>query len=70
MQPQRRLNPNIKEVVKKEVIKLLDAELIYPIFDNSWVSPTQVVPKKGGITVVPNEKTYTHADGCWVTGVH
>ncbi|GJS87521.1 hypothetical protein Tco_0770157 [Tanacetum coccineum] len=56
VQPQRRLNPNIQEVVKKEVIKLLDAELIYPISDSPWVSPVQVVPKKGGMTVVKNEK--------------
>ena len=55
VQPQQRLNPNMKEVVKKEVIKLLDAGLIYPISDSSWVSPTQVVPKKGGMTVVLNE---------------
>ena len=36
---QRRLNPSIKEVVRKEVLKWLDAGVIYPIFDNSWVSP-------------------------------
>ncbi|GMP85315.1 hypothetical protein CsSME_00038522 [Camellia sinensis var. sinensis] len=52
---QRRLNPNMKEVVKKEVLKLLDAGIIYPISDSKWVSPTQVVPKKSGITVVENE---------------
>ncbi len=51
---QRRLNPNMKEVVKKEVVKLLDAGIIYPISDSNWVSPTQVVPKKSGITVVEN----------------
>ncbi|GKF61722.1 hypothetical protein Tco_0181776 [Tanacetum coccineum] len=56
VQPQRRVNPNIKKVVKKEVIKLLDAGLIYPISDIPWVSPVQVVPKKGGMTVVKNEK--------------
>ncbi|GJV97045.1 hypothetical protein Tco_1548622 [Tanacetum coccineum] len=56
VQPQRRVNPNIKEVVKMEVIKLLDAGLIYPISDSLWVSPVQVVPKKGGMTVVKNEK--------------
>ncbi|GKE81680.1 hypothetical protein Tco_1551680, partial [Tanacetum coccineum] len=39
VQPQRRVNPNIKEVVKKEVIKLLDAGLIYPISNSPWVSP-------------------------------
>ena len=48
VQPQRRLNPNMQEVVKKEVLKLMDAGLIYPISDSPWVSPTQVVPKKGG----------------------
>ena len=53
---QRRLNPNMKEVVRKEVIKWLEAGIIYPISDSQWVSPVQVVPKKGGMTVVPNEK--------------
>ena len=48
---QRRLNPNMKEVVKNEVIKLLDNGIIYPISDSRWVSPTQVVPKKSGVTV-------------------
>ena len=43
---QRRLNPNMKEVVKKEVIKLLDSGIIYPISDSPWISPVQVVPKK------------------------
>ncbi|GJR17433.1 DNA-directed DNA polymerase [Tanacetum coccineum] len=56
VQPQRRVNPNIKEVVKKEVIKLLDAGLIYPISDSPWVSPVQVIPKKRGMAVVKNEK--------------
>ena len=55
-QPQRRLNPTMKEDVRKEVLKLLEAELIYPISDSAWVSPVQVVPKKGGMTVVRNEK--------------
>ena len=52
---QWRLNPNMKEVVKIEVLKLLDMSIIYPISDSKWVSPTQVVPKKSGITVVENE---------------
>ena len=56
VQPQRRLNPNMKEVVRKEVLKLMEAGLIYPISDSAWVSPTQVVPKKGGMTVVMNSK--------------
>ena len=51
---QHRLNPNMKEVVKAEVLKLLDVEIIYPISDSNWVSPTQVVPKKSGVTVVKN----------------
>ena len=55
-QPQRRLNPTMKEVVKKEVMKLLEAEMIYPISDSSWVRPVQVIPKKGGMTVVRNDK--------------
>ena len=54
-QPQRRLNPIMKEVVKKEVLKLLDVGVICPIADSKWVSPTQVVPKKSGVTVVANE---------------
>ncbi|XP_038714979.1 uncharacterized protein LOC120008660 [Tripterygium wilfordii] len=55
-QMQRRLNPNMKEVVRGEVLKLLDAGIVYPIADSKWVSPTQVVPKKSGITVVKNDK--------------
>ena len=53
---QRRLNPPMQEVVKKEIIKSLDAGVIYPIADSSWVCPVQCVAKKGGMTVVPNEK--------------
>ncbi|GJX63413.1 reverse transcriptase domain-containing protein [Tanacetum coccineum] len=52
----RRVNPKIHEVIKQEVIKLLDAGLIYPISDSPWVSPVHCVPKKGGITVVKNEE--------------
>ena len=54
-QPQQLLNPIMKEVVKKEVLKLLDVGVIYPIADSKWVSPNQVVPKKSGVTVVANE---------------
>ena len=53
---QRRLNPSMKEVVWKEVLKWLDARVIYPISNSSWVSPIQVEPKKGGTTVIINEK--------------
>ena len=53
---QRCLNQPMQEVVKKEIIKLLDAGVIYQIVDSSWVCLVQCVPKKGGLTVVPNEK--------------
>ncbi|CAN6453582.1 unnamed protein product [Victoria cruziana] len=52
---QRRLNPALKEVVKKKIIKWLDAGIIYPISDSQWVSPIQMVPKKAGLTVVQKE---------------
>ncbi|XP_073017791.1 uncharacterized protein [Primulina eburnea] len=52
---QRRLNTAMKEVMKNEVLKLLNAGVIYVISDSSWVSPVQVVPKKGGMTVANNE---------------
>ena len=55
-QPRRRLNPHMQEVVRVEVLKLLQAGIIYPISDSLWVSPTQVVPKKSGIMVVQNNK--------------
>ena len=54
-QPQRRLNPLLMEVVKKEISKLLEAGIIFPISDSKWVSPIQVVPKKSGVTVVANK---------------
>ena len=47
----------MKEVVKKEVLKLLNAGIIYPISDSKWVSPVHVVPKKSGVTVIENDKT-------------
>ncbi|KAL1215972.1 RNA-directed DNA polymerase-like protein [Cardamine amara subsp. amara] len=56
IEPQRRLNPNLKELVKKEILKLLDAGIIYPISDSTWISPVHCVPKKGGVTVVRNDK--------------
>ncbi|GJW53614.1 reverse transcriptase domain-containing protein, partial [Tanacetum coccineum] len=55
VQHQRRVNPKIHEVIKKEVVKLLAAGLIYPISDSPWVSPVHCVPKKGGMTIVKNE---------------
>nr|GEX32694.1 DNA-directed DNA polymerase [Tanacetum cinerariifolium] len=55
VQSQRRVNPKIHDVIKKDVIKLLDAGMIYPISDSRWVSPIHCVPKKVDMTVVANE---------------
>ncbi|RDX75992.1 hypothetical protein CR513_44075, partial [Mucuna pruriens] len=54
-QQQRRMNPTILDVVKKEVTKLLTVGIIYSISDSQWVSPVQVVPKKFGMTVMKNQ---------------
>nr|GEW86082.1 hypothetical protein [Tanacetum cinerariifolium] len=56
VQSQRRVNPEIHDVIKKEVKKLLDARLIYPISDSPWVSPVHCVPKNGGMTVIKNDE--------------
>nr|GFA11309.1 DNA-directed DNA polymerase [Tanacetum cinerariifolium] len=56
VQSQRRVNPKIYDVIKKEVEKLLDTGLIYPISDSPWVSPIHCVPKKGGITIIKNDE--------------
>jgi hypothetical protein len=53
---QRWLNDAMREVVKKEMLKLLKAGVIYHISDSEWVSPVRVVPKKGGMDVICNEK--------------
>jgi hypothetical protein len=45
-QPQRRMNPTLKDIVKEEIQKLLNVGFIYPISDSKWVSPLVVVPKK------------------------
>ena len=55
VEAQRRLNPTIKEVVRKEVLKWLDTGVIYPISDSAWVSLVPLVPKKGGTTVIRTE---------------
>jgi hypothetical protein len=47
-QPQRRMNPTLKDIVKEELQKLLRANLIYPISDSQWVSPLVIVPKNNG----------------------
>ena len=46
----------MKQVVRTEILKLLEVGIIYPIADSRWVNPVHCVPKKGGITVVPNDK--------------
>nr|GEZ49328.1 reverse transcriptase domain-containing protein [Tanacetum cinerariifolium] len=56
VQNQRRVNPKIHDIIKKEFEKLLDAGLIYPTPDSPWVSPIHCVPKKGSFTVVANEE--------------
>ena len=53
---QRRLNPVMKDVIRKEVLKWLDVGFIYAISNSPWVSPIHVVPKKGGFTVIKNER--------------
>nr|GEW46889.1 reverse transcriptase domain-containing protein [Tanacetum cinerariifolium] len=55
VQKQRRLNANMQEVVKKEIVKLLKTSTIDPIADSPWVTPIHCIPKKGGITVVTNK---------------
>ena len=65
---QRRLNPVMKEVIIKEVLKWMIAGFIYAILNSPWVSPVYVVPKKGGFTIIKNEKndlipTRTLTDG-------
>nr|GEW78461.1 reverse transcriptase domain-containing protein [Tanacetum cinerariifolium] len=56
VQSQRRVNPKIHDVIKKEVKKLLDAGLFYPISHSPWVSPVHCVSKKGGMTVITNDE--------------
>ena len=55
IRPQCHLNPVLQAVVRKKVLKLLDIGIIYLISDSAGVSPVQVVPKKGGITVIKND---------------
>nr|GFC29593.1 reverse transcriptase domain-containing protein [Tanacetum cinerariifolium] len=67
VQSQRRVNLKIHDVIKKEVEKLLDAGLIYPISDSPWVSPIYYLPKKGGMTVIKNDENEL-VPTCLVTG--
>ena len=52
----QQLNPKVWEVVKEEILKWLNAEIIYPISDSQWVSPVYVVPNKAGVTVTVTDK--------------
>ncbi|KAL4290810.1 hypothetical protein GQ457_14G000090 [Hibiscus cannabinus] len=61
IEAQRRLNPAMKQVMMKEIIKWLDVGIIFPISDSSWVSPVQCVPKKGGMTV---DKVFNFDESC------
>ncbi|GJT54152.1 reverse transcriptase domain-containing protein [Tanacetum coccineum] len=70
VQHQRRVNPKIHEVIKKEVIKLLDARLIYPVPDSPWVSPVHCIPKKGGMTIVTNEDNELIPTSCMMVIFH
>ncbi|GKA32231.1 reverse transcriptase domain-containing protein [Tanacetum coccineum] len=70
VQHQRRVNPKIHVVIKKEVIKLLDAGLIYHISDSPWVSPVHCVPKKGDMTVVENEDNELIPTRCMMAIFH
>ena len=57
---QRRLNPKVWDAIKDEVLKWLNACIIYLINDSPWVNPVHVVPKKAGITVRTNDKGVEH----------
>jgi hypothetical protein len=65
---QRWLNNAMREEVRKELLKLLKAGIIYPISDSEWVSPVQVVSKKGGMTVIRNEKMNSFLSGLSLVG--
>ncbi|XP_010481077.1 PREDICTED: uncharacterized protein LOC104759899 [Camelina sativa] len=60
IEPQRRLNPNLRDVVRKEILKLLDAGIIYPISDSTWVSPVHVVPKNDKDELIPTRTITGH----------
>ena len=53
---QRQLNPTLQEVVRKEVLKWLDHQIIYLISDSEWVNPIQVVPNKTSTTIIRNDR--------------
>ena len=53
---QKRVHPRMKDVVRKEVIRLLESGVIYPISDSKWVNHVHSIPKHGGITTIQNDK--------------
>ncbi|GFZ19558.1 hypothetical protein Acr_28g0002630 [Actinidia rufa] len=69
-QPQRRLNPHMKDVVWNEVLKLLDVRIIYPIMDSKWVSPTQVMPTKFGHIPKVHDKDFQRSRGEGGRGIY
>ena len=48
----KKAQPKHERVARLEIIKWLDAGIIFPISDSVWISPIHVVPKKGGTTIV------------------
>ena len=53
---QKRVHPRLKDVVRREVIRLLESGVIYPISDSKWVNPVHSILKHGGITTIQNDK--------------
>lgn len=51
-QPQRRMDPTLKDIVKEEIKIFLNSNFIYLIFDNQWVFPLVIVPKKNGKWII------------------
>ena len=56
VESRRKLNPNMKEVVINKILKWFDAGIVFRISDSIWISPINVVPKKGGITTIVGKK--------------
>lgn len=72
-QPQHHLNPTMKEVVRKKMVKLLEVGMIYPISNNTWVSLFCIVPKKGGMIVIKSKKkkrTNSNKNYHWMENVY
>jgi hypothetical protein len=63
---QRRLNSSMMEVLKAKILKLLDVGVFYPITDNKWVAPIQVMPEKTGITLVKSKNDHSNLHLEWL----